>query len=46
MPVPDHVDTLEISLGLLLDAPVLSETDKRHVEVEGFAAVVNEFVPE
>lgn len=46
VPVPDHVDTLEISLGLLLDAPVLSETDRRHVEVEGFAAVVNEFVPE
>ena len=44
--VPDHGDTLEISLGLLLDAPVLSEMDRKHVGVEGFAAVVNEFVPE
>lgn len=40
------VNTLEISLQLLLDAPVLSGMERGDAGVEGFATVENEFVPE
>lgn len=46
MPVFGHVESLEISLGLLLDASLLPVLGKEHVVVEGFVFAVNGFVPE